>query len=115
MKCPFCNGKTRVIDARDNKRRRECLSFGTRFNTAEVVTTGPGSHPSSGSRGYIPKRVKKPKPKPRVKVTKVENADPIVELEYEPEFHEATDTKTLAGKIQDVIEARKAEKDDWYD
>lgn len=40
MKCPICGGPTKVVDSRPLRgttwRRRECLSFGHRFNTLEV-------------------------------------------------------------------------------
>jgi len=42
MICPRCNGDTKVADKRDgkgntNRRRRECLGCGYRFNTREFV------------------------------------------------------------------------------
>jgi transcriptional repressor NrdR len=41
MKCPVCEGSTRVIDSRligrKVKRRRECPKCKTRFNTFEKV------------------------------------------------------------------------------
>ena len=42
MKCPYCNGSTKVVDKRDNipqitRRRRECLSCNRRFTTHEKL------------------------------------------------------------------------------
>ena len=37
MKCPICESKTRVIDVRGNRRRRECLNCLSRFNTKETL------------------------------------------------------------------------------
>ncbi len=42
MKCPGCNGETKVIDKRDSapeivRRRRECLSCSSRFTTYEKI------------------------------------------------------------------------------
>ncbi len=41
MKCPLCQGKTRVLETRkaDNfiKRRRECKECGYRFRTIETI------------------------------------------------------------------------------
>ncbi len=48
MKCPFCAyAESKVIDSRPSddgeriRRRRECLSCGTRFTTYEVIETTP--------------------------------------------------------------------------
>ena len=48
MKCPFCNyGESKVIDSRPTdegeriRRRRECLKFGKRFTTYEIIETLP--------------------------------------------------------------------------
>ncbi len=48
MKCPFCTyTESKVIDSRPSddgeriRRRRECLSCGTRFTTYEVIETTP--------------------------------------------------------------------------
>lgn len=45
MKCPFCNGETKVTDKRGaaeaNRRRRECLSCGKRFTTYERLEAAP--------------------------------------------------------------------------
>lgn len=46
MRCPFCGGKTKVLDSRSDKsynhvrRRRECIApaCGVRFTTIEVAT-----------------------------------------------------------------------------
>jgi transcriptional regulator NrdR family protein len=40
MKCPVCEGNTKVVDVRERKskiyRRRECLECGYRFATYEI-------------------------------------------------------------------------------
>ncbi len=48
MKCPFCSyTESKVIDSRSSddgdriRRRRECLSCGTRFTTYETIETTP--------------------------------------------------------------------------
>ena len=48
MKCPFCSfNESKVIDSRPSddgdkiRRRRECLSCGTRFTTYEVIESMP--------------------------------------------------------------------------
>lgn len=42
MKCPICNGNSKVIDTRftcgaRKRRRRECLECGARFVTMEIM------------------------------------------------------------------------------
>jgi transcriptional regulator NrdR family protein len=37
MKCPKCDGGTKVVDRRENRRRRECLLCKHRFSTLEVL------------------------------------------------------------------------------
>ncbi|HHY72685.1 MAG TPA: hypothetical protein GX497_05585 [Bacillus bacterium] len=41
MKCPICNGKTKVLNSRVNgkgiRRYRECLECLTRFHTNETI------------------------------------------------------------------------------
>lgn len=37
MTCPICGEKTRVVDVRKNRRRRECLNCLSRFNTEETL------------------------------------------------------------------------------
>lgn len=47
MQCPYCHGDSKVVDSRTTddgmtvKRRRECLSCGTRFTTFEKVENMP--------------------------------------------------------------------------
>ena len=43
MKCD-CGGRTRVLDSRGDYRRRECLTCGVRFSTAETVVGRQGVH-----------------------------------------------------------------------
>lgn len=37
MKCPSCSGVTRVLETRDDRRRRACEECGHRFSTVEVL------------------------------------------------------------------------------
>ncbi|WP_449366123.1 NrdR family transcriptional regulator [Virgibacillus sediminis] len=56
MNCPECGGKTRVIDNRRGRRRRECKSCDTRFSTKEVVMENSISRPwipSDDSSGKV--------------------------------------------------------------
>ena len=37
MKCPSCGGLTRVLETREDRRRRACEACGHRFSTVEVL------------------------------------------------------------------------------
>lgn len=111
MKCVVCTSKTKVVESRDDKRRRECLSCGYRFNTVEVEATGEGSHPSSGTRNKPLARKVRPK---KVKVPSKEVV-PTPAVDPSP-FHVAEHRKTKVGAIEDLREAKALREFDenWY-
>lgn len=111
MKCVVCTSKTKVVESRDYKRRRECLSCGYRFNTVEVEATGEGSHPSSGTRNKPLVR------KARAKKVQATSKEVVPAPAVEPSpFHVADQRKTKAGVIEDLREDRALQKleSDWY-
>lgn len=113
MKCTQCQGKTKVIDSRDDKRRRECLLCGHRFNTMEVEAFGEGSHPSTRSKTTLKAKAK---PKPKKKAVRTESGE--MKIHTPPtEFFKAAEARTTVVKIEDALEdraLRKLEKE-WYD
>jgi hypothetical protein len=58
MKCPKCIEATQVLETRQTRRRRECLTCGFRFTTLEVLAT------EAAAPQPEPRPVPKPKPAP---------------------------------------------------
>lgn len=54
MQCPQCNAATHVLETRQTRRRRQCLSCGHRFSTVEVLADDVEA----------PRPVARPKPVP---------------------------------------------------
>jgi hypothetical protein len=63
MNCPKCDAGTHVLETRQSRRRRQCLSCGYRFSTIETLLDAPPV--------AAPVAVAEPKPEPAApRVTK---------------------------------------------
>jgi len=60
MFCQSCGGKTRVVDSRAERRRRECLKCKARFSTIELVV-------DDNDTPVVPAAVARPAPVKRVR------------------------------------------------
>jgi len=87
MNCPKCNAATKVIDRRNERRRRECLSCGHRFSTIEMIAERGSkltvSEPVAPVAKEAKPRVRKPTQKPSAVTVGVikRNADARRKLE----------------------------------
>jgi transcriptional regulator NrdR family protein len=93
MKCPECSENTQVLETRQTRRRRQCLSCGHRFSTVEILSDiSPYAETPRAKKAAPEGAVKKPR-------------DKMINVKARVEARR---------KIEERRDTQRWQKDDWF-